>query len=412
MTSIKKRILIIGGGASGIIAAITAARNGAEVILVERNPRIGKKLLATGNGRCNYTNVNVDVSCYHGHHPHFVKDVLGAFGVQETLDFFEQLGIVPKVEEFGKIFPMSGQASSILDVLMYELNEAGVSIVCNAYVRSIRKEKNRFILTLEDDSEMTGDHVILAAGGKALPSSGSDGSSYSMVRELGHTTTEIFPALVQLKLEGAFFKQIEGVKFIGSAEIIHQGKSLAKDSGDILFANYGVSGPPILQISREAGKLLQEHQEVFLRLTILNSMNREELRNLLIKRFSFMPQKTLAFSLVGLINKRLIPVILKEAGLTDLKRTVASLTVQEREKILEILQDWRFLIRGTKSWPSAQVTAGGIDTKKINPETMESRIVKGLYFAGEIIDIDGLCGGFNLQWAWSSGYVAGKHAAI
>lgn len=412
MTSIKKRILIIGGGASGIIAAITAARNGAEVILVERNPRIGKKLLATGNGRCNYTNVNVDVSCYHGHHPHFVKDVLGAFGVQETLDFFEQLGIVPKVEEFGKVFPMSGQASSILDVLMYELNEAVVSIVCNAYVRSIRKEKNSFILTLEDDTEMTGDHVILAAGGKALPSSGSDGSSYSMARELGHTTTEIFPALVQLKLEGAFFKQIEGVKFIGSAEIIHQGKSLAKDSGDILFANYGVSGPPILQISREAGKLLQEHQEVFLRLTILNSMNREELRNLLIKRFNFMPQKTLAFSLVGLINKRLIPVILKEAGLTDLKRTVASLTVQEREKILEILQDWRFLIRGTKSWPSAQVTAGGIDTKKINPETMESRIVKGLYFAGEIIDIDGLCGGYNLQWAWSSGYVAGKHAAI
>lgn len=412
MTSIKKRILIIGGGASGIIAAITAARNGAEVILLERNPRIGKKLLATGNGRCNYTNVNVDVSCYHGHHPHFVKDVLGAFGVQETLDFFEQLGIVPKVEEFGKIFPMSGQASSILDVLMYELNEAGVSIVCNAYVRSIRKEKNRFILTLEDDAEITGDKVILAAGGKALPSSGSDGSSYSMVRELGHTITEIFPALVQLKLEGAFFRQIEGVKFYGTAEIIHQGKSLAKDSGDILFANYGVSGPPILQISREAGKLLQEHQEVFLRLTILNSMNREELRNLLIKRFSFMPQKTLAFSLVGLINKRLIPVILKEAGLTDLKRTVASLTVQEREKILEILQDWRFLIRGTKSWPSAQVTAGGIDTKKINPETMESRIVKGLYFAGEIIDIDGLCGGFNLQWAWSSGYVAGKHAAI
>lgn len=412
MTSIKKRILIIGGGASGIIAAITAARNGAEVILLERNPRIGKKLLATGNGRCNYTNVNVDVSCYHGHHPHFVKDVLGAFGVQETLDFFEQLGIVPKVEEFGKIFPMSGQASSILDVLMYELNEAGVSIVCNAYVRSIRKMKNRFILTLEDDTEITGDKVILAAGGKALPSSGSDGSSYSMARELGHTITEIFPALVQLKLEGAFFKQIEGVKFFGTAEIIHNGKMLAKDSGDILFANYGVSGPPILQISRQASKLFQEHQEVFLRLTILNSMNREELRNLLIKRFNFMPQKTLAFSLVGLINKRLIPVILKEAGFTDIKRSVASLNVQEREKILEVLQDWRFLIRGTKSWPSAQVTAGGIDTKKINPETMESRIVKGLYFAGEIIDVDGLCGGFNLQWAWSSGYVAGKNAAI
>ncbi|EHQ88717.1 NAD(P)/FAD-dependent oxidoreductase [Desulfosporosinus youngiae] len=412
MTSIKKRILIIGGGASGILAAITAARNGAEVILLERNPRIGKKLLATGNGRCNYTNVNVDVSCYHGHHPHFVKGVLGAFGVQETLDFFEQLGIVPKIEEFGKIFPMSGQASSILDVLMYELNEAGVSIVCNAYVRSIRKEKNRFILTFEDDTEITGDIVILAAGGKALPSSGSDGSSYSMARELGHTITELFPALVQLKLEGGFFRQIEGVKFFGTAEIIHKGKMLARNSGDILFANYGVSGPPILQISREAGKLLQEHQEVFLRLTILDSMNREELRNLLIKRFNFMPQKTIAFSLVGLVNKRLIPVILKEAGFTDIKRSVASLNVQEREKILEVLQDWRFLIRGTKSWPSAQVTAGGIDTKKINPETMESRIVKGLYFAGEIIDVDGLCGGFNLQWAWSSGYVAGKNAAI
>lgn len=411
MTAVKKQVIVIGGGASGIMAAITAARMGAKVTILERNPRIGKKILATGNGRCNYTNIHADISCYQGLNPRFAHSALAGFTVQETLNFFERLGITPKIEELGKVFPMSDQASSVLDVLMYELKETGVNIVCEAYVRSIAQKKNAFIVKLENNAEFKGDSVILAAGGKAMPSSGSDGNAYEIAEKLGHSLTAIFPALVQLKLEGGFFKQIEGVKFVGTAQILHDHKTVAQDSGDILFANYGVSGPPILQISRKAGQLLQENKEVLLKLTILDKFTKEKLRELLTARFQNSPRKTLELSLVGLINKRLIPVLLKEAGITDLKCPAANVSAKERERILAILQDWRFAVRGTKSWPSAQVTAGGIATSELNPNTLESKIVKGLFFAGEIIDIDGLCGGFNLQWAWSSGFIAGTNAA-
>lgn len=410
--SADKHVLVIGGGASGMMAAITAARQGASVTLLERNPRIGKKILATGNGRCNFTNVNADLSCYQGYNPRFAAGALAGFTVQETLNFFDKLGIAAKVEDQGKVFPMSDQASSVLDVLRYELQASGVRIICDAYVKSVTKKNNTFTAHLENGSTFSGNRVILAAGGKAMPSSGSDGNAYQIAEELGHSLTPIFPALVQLKLEGTFFKQIEGVKIVGTAEILHNRKTIAQDSGDILFANYGVSGPPILQISRKAGELLQQNQEVILKLNILDKLTREELKAHLDQRFQNNPAKTLEFSLVGLVNKRLIPVLLKEAGLKDLKCLAANVSAQDRKKILNILQDWRFTIRGTKSWPSAQVTAGGIATNEINPHTMESKLVPGLFFAGEIIDIDGLCGGFNLQWAWSSGFLAGINAAV
>lgn len=412
MVSERKHVLIIGGGASGIMAAITAARQGARVTILERNPRIGKKILATGNGRCNYTNVKADISCYQGENPSFASSALAAFSVTDTLDFFEKLGIAPKIEEEGKVFPMSDQASSILDVLMFELKETGVKVICDAYVQSIVEKNQLFTLTLENGSQLSGDRVILAGGGKAMPSTGSDGNAYELAQKLGHSLTPLFPALVQLKLEGSFYKQIEGVKFPGTAEIIHNHKTLARDSGDILFGNYGVSGPPILQISRKAGELLQENKEATLKINLLDMFTREELQDHLSRRFKYNPQKTLEFSLVGLVNKRLIPVLLKEAGFSDGKSPVSALTAREIDKIISILQNWRFLIRGTKSWPSAQVTAGGINTKGINPKTMESKLVPGFYLAGEIVDIDGLCGGFNLQWAWSSGFLAGTNAAL
>lgn len=408
----KNHVIVIGGGASGMMAAVTAARMGAQVTILERNPRIGKKILATGNGRCNYTNINADISCYGSHNPSFAHSALASFGVQATLDFFEQLGIVPKIEDLGKVFPMSEQASSVLDVLMYELKDAGVNIICDSYVKSIVKKKETFILKLDNNAEYRGDRVILAAGGKAMPSSGSDGNAYSIAEKLGHSVTPVFPVLVQLKLEGGFFKQIEGVKFVGTAEILHNNKIIAQDRGDILFGNYGVSGPPILQISRKAGELLQDNKKVTLKISILDKMSKEELSILLNKRFENSRRKTLEFSLVGLINKRLIPVLLKEAGFTDLKRPAESLSSREREMIAGILQNWHFTVSGTKGWTSAQATAGGIKTDEINPDSMESTILKGLFFAGEIIDIDGLCGGFNLQWAWSSGFLAGKNAAL
>ena len=408
---INKQVIVVGGGAAGMIAAISARRLGADVTILEKNPRVGKKILATGNGRCNFTNINADVTYYHGNNPKFTYSALSNFTVDDTIRFFEKLGIAHKIEDFGKAFPMSDQASSVLDVLLYELNDLGVNIVCNANVKDIRKN-GKFLIELEDGKVYKGDRVIITTGGKAMPSSGSDGNGYDLAARLGHTIIDIFPALVQLKLEGPFFKRLDGVKFIGTAEIIHNNKSVAMDRGDILFTNYGVSGPPILQISRKAGELLKAGQEAYLKITIMDMMPKDELRTLLKKRWQISSSKPLDFSLVGFINKRLIPVVLMEAGINDAGRPVASLSAKEQERIVDILTDWRFKIRGTRSWPSAQVTAGGVDTKEISQDTMESKLVEGLFFAGEIIDIDGQCGGFNLQWAWSSGYIAGQNAAL
>lgn len=408
----KKHVLVVGGGAAGMTAAISARRLGANVTILERNPRVGKKILATGNGRCNYTNISADITCYHGKNPQFAYSALSNFTIDDTIKFFERLGIEHKVEDSGKVFPMSDQASSFLDVFLYELNESGIGIVTDAYVKEITKKNDKFIIKLEDGKTYQGDRVIVAAGGKAMPSSGSDGNGYNLAAKLGHTVTGIFPALVQLMLEGSFFKRIEGVKFVGTAEVIYNNRSAAKDRGDILFANYGVSGPPILQISRMAGELLNEGKEAYLKITLLDMMPKEDLRKIINRRFQTGLKKPADFSLVGLINKRLIPVVLTEAGITDLKRPAALLTDQEQEALINVLTDWRFKIRGTKGWTSAQVTAGGIDTGEIDENTMESKLVKGLYFAGEILDIDGLCGGFNLQWAWSSGFIAGQNAAL
>jgi hypothetical protein len=408
----KKQVIVVGGGAAGMIAAISARRSGAEIIILERNPRVGKKLLATGNGRCNFTNINTGIDCYHGKNPKFACSALANFTINDTIRFFEKLGIQHKVEESGKVFPMSDQASSVLDVLLYELNELGVNIVCNALVKDIKRQNHKFIIHLENGQVYAGDRVIITAGGKAMPSSGSDGRGYDLAVNLGHTTTDIFPSLVQLMLEGTSFKRINGVKFVGTAQIIYQNKSIAKDRGDILFANYGVSGPPILQISRKAGELLNEGKEAQLKISLIDTISKEELSNLIYRRLQIAPKKPVDFSLVGLINKRLIPVVLAEAGIGDIKLPVATLSAKDREAIVDILTDWRFKIRGTKSWPSAQVTAGGLDTRDINQKTMESKLIPGLFFAGEIIDIDGMCGGFNLQWAWSSGYIAGQYAAL
>ena len=247
------QVIVVGGGAAGMMAAISAKRLGADVTILEKNPRVGKKILATGNGRCNFTNINADISCYYSsNNPKFAYGALANFSVQETINFFEKLGIAHKVEEMGKVFPMSDQASSVLDVLLYELNELGVNIVCDAEVKDIIKKKDKFQVELKDGQKYQGDRVIITTGGKAMPSSGSSGEGYDLATKLGHTISDIFPALVQLMLEGSYFSRINGVKFVGTAEIIYNNKSLAKDRGDILFANYGVSGPPILQISRKA----------------------------------------------------------------------------------------------------------------------------------------------------------------
>lgn len=407
-----KHVFIIGGGAAGLVAAISARRLGAKVTIFERNPRIGKKILATGNGRCNFTNVNVGKGCYSGNNPEFVHDALETFPAKNTIKFFEKLGIQHKVEASGKVFPMSDQASSFLDVFLYELDTLGINVLCDSYVKDINKEQGGFVVKLENDKTFKGDRVIMTTGGKAMPSSGSDGNGYDIVKRLGHTITPTFPALVQIMLEGPFFKRIAGVKILGTVKAIHNGRTIIEDSGDILFANYGISGPPVLQISRKIGKLLKEGEETYIKVSIIDNIPRNELKTIIKRRCAIGPDKPVDFSFVGLINKRLIPVVLKEAGISDMDCAASSLTDKEIEGIVDTLIGWELKVRGTKGWQSAQVTAGGINTDEIRQETMESKLVKGLYFAGEIVDIDGQCGGFNLQWAWASGFMAGQNAAV
>lgn len=406
----SKKVIIIGGGAAGMMAALSARENGANVLILERNDRVGKKLLATGNGRCNYTNENISINNYHGKNPKFAKSGLLEFNVDRTIDFFEKLGITPAMEDNGKVFPLSFQSSSMLDVLRYEIEEKGIELITEAQVLEIKKV-NGFTVILKDNRKFSGDKVIVATGGMALPSSGSDGNGYNLCKRLGHSTIDTFPGLVQLKLQGDYFKQMNGVKFVGLAGIYVENKLLLEDTGDILFTNYGISGPPILQISRTAIEYMNKGKDVKLRVSIIHTKTEDELFNYLEERFKFMGHKILEFGLIGLINKRLILPIIKTLDL-DKNKQVINLSKDEIRKIAKILRSWDFNVTGSQSWGNAQVTAGGINTDEVNNKTMESKLVKGLYIVGELLDIDGDCGGFNLQWAWSSGYIAGKHGAI
>ncbi len=405
----KEKIIVVGGGAAGMMAAIVAANNGGQVVILERNDRVGKKLLATGNGRCNYTNMNLNINNYHGMDYKFAESALSTFNVNTTIEYFEKLGITPAIEDNGKVYPISFQSSSMLDILRYEIDEKNIELVTEAYVVDIKKKK-KFILKLKDGRIFEGDSVILANGGMAMPVSGSDGNGYSLAKSLGHNLIETHPGIVQLKLEGSFFKQIDGVKVVGVAKLYSKDKLLMEDSGDILFTSYGISGPPILQISRTALDYLREGKDIELIISIIHTKTHKELESYLYERFQNSPNKSVQEALIGLINKKLILPILRELNL-DKDKVVQDLIKGEVEKLSKILTSWSFKITGSQSWGQAQVTAGGIATKEIDNKTMESKLVKGLYLIGELVDIDGDCGGYNLQWAWSSGYVAGKNAA-
>ena len=404
----KLKIAVIGGGAAGLMAAVAAAEEGAGVTILERNPKVGRKILATGNGRCNYTNTESGITRFHGKDPRFALGALKRFDNQRTIGFFENLGIVPRVEERGKVFPRSGQASSVLDVLRFELERLGAATICDCEVTALDKDRDGFVLRTAAGREYTSEKVIIAAGGRASPNLGSNGSGFTLAEELGHTLIEPFPALVQVKLRAGFLKQTAGIKFNGTAAVEAEGKVLARDRGEILFTTYGVSGPPVLQVSRRVWECLRQGITPFMTLNLVDDMTREELEAFLTMRLAAMPSRPLDLSFVGFINKQLAPVLLKEAGIEDIRKPAGQVTAAERSRIADLLQNWRLEITATLPWSQAQVTAGGIATGEIDPRTMESRLVPGLFFAGEVIDIDGDSGGFNLQWAWASGWIAGK----
>lgn len=405
------KIAVIGGGASGLMAAIAAARKGADVTIYEKLNKVGKKILATGNGRCNYTNMNMSIERYHGKNINAAKNILNFFDLNKTLNFFEDLGINPYVGELGKVYPSSLQASSVLDVLRYEAERLKIKEVTDFEVIELRKNKDKFSI-ISKDTVHVADKVILSTGGKASPQLGTDGSGYALAKSFGHKIIEPFPALVQLKLNGKYFKRITGIRFDGVVKGLTDKKIIREDEGEILFTDYGISGPPILQISRNVIEELNKGIKVYVSVDMFPDSSKTELYDLLSVRFNKIGYKSIEDSLVGFINKKLIPVILIEAGFEDLNKNCGKLNKKEIYKIIDILKEWKFEVTGHNTWQQAQSTAGGVDMTEVNPNTLESIKVKGLYLTGEILDVDGDCGGFNLQWAWSSGYTAGHFSSI
>ncbi|MGB8453753.1 MAG: NAD(P)/FAD-dependent oxidoreductase [Anaerocolumna sp.] len=402
-------IIIVGGGASGLMAAVFAARQKNKVTVLEHKDKIGKKILATGNGKCNYTNLDQKPEYYRGNDSSFAMKVLSAYNVDQTIGFFKELGIYPK-EKSGYVYPNSEQASSIVEVLRLELEQLKVNICCEVQVEEIDKLKDRYRV-LSDKGEYAADQVILAAGGCASQNLGSDGSGFELAKRLGHRIIKPLPALVQLKSDSQYFKTLAGVRTEAMIQLFIKDKLVSKEKGELLLAAYGVSGIPILQLSRFASKALNENKEVHLIIDFLPSLNTEEIFKLLLERIKRNPFRTMEEILLGLLNNKLAYISLKESGIEPmaLSNTIHKNKLQD---LVHQLKEWKVNITDTNPFDQAQVTAGGVDTTEIDPNTLESKINKGLYLAGELLDIDGTCGGYNLQWAWSTGALAGKSCGI
>lgn len=405
-------LLIIGGGASGILAAIAAKDMGADAAIVEGNDRIGRKIVTTGNGRCNITNKNIDIRRYHGENPDFSSKSLLSFGYKDTVSFFDNLGLPIISLEEGKMFPMSLQASSVIDILRFAIEERNIPVYLSSKVKHISKIKNNFSVVCSNGNEYRCRKLILAAGGKSAPGTGSDGSGFSLARSLGHRIVEPVPALVQLKLQYDHLKALSGVKFNGTAKISVNNKIMQEEWGEILFTDYGISGPPILQLSRLASYHLNKKDSVTISVDMMADMDYNEMESYFENHFALLGHRSVYDSMIGIINKKIIPVVLKDSGITDIHVPCSDLPWKEKLTLYSLLKNWTFTVSGTNSFTNSQVTAGGVATDEVDENTLESKLIPGLYFSGEILDIDGDCGGFNLQWAWSSGYAAARNAAL
>jgi predicted Rossmann fold flavoprotein len=408
---LKHSLIIIGGGAAGLTAALIAKDHGIDVAIIEGTDRIGKKILTTGNGRCNISNANINIDNYHSENSYFQKNTLDSFTSKDTINFFECLGLPLVTLDDGKMFPMSLQASSVLDILRFALEEKNIPVYINTKAKEIINNNHGFMISSSDDTTYQCEKIIIATGGKSAPKTGSDGSGYTLAKQLGHSIISPTPALVQLKLNYNRLKALSGVKFNGYAEVFINDISVQKEFGEILFTDYGISGPPILQLSRIASFSISQNKRVSLTIDMLPTIEPRALNNFLCNHWSVFEDRSVYDSFIGIINKKVIPIILKEANVEDIHKPCCNLSIKEKNAIYSLLKHWEFEISGTNSFANAQVTAGGINTKEINSQTLESNIVPKLFFAGEVLDVDGDCGGYNLQWAWSSGAIAGKSAS-
>lgn len=404
-----KNVVIAGAGASGMMAAVSAAAEGAHVILLEHKDRIGKKILSTGNGRCNFTNICQEPICYHSDNPGFPWKIIEKFGAQDVISFFLQLGIYSKNRN-GYLYPNSDQASAVLDAFRMELDRLQVEIRTGTECREIRPGRKGFTV-ITDQGNIRADRVILAAGSKAAPSTGSDGSGYDLVKKLGHRILPVLPALVQIRCGEDFFKSLAGVRANGSVSIWSGDRCIARDAGELQLTNYGISGIPVFQVSRYASRLLYKKKDVYAVLDFMPDFTQEQMTAFLRARAKTRPEKTAGMFLIGLFHRKLSDLWIKLAGISREKRA-GDLTDEEIIRLVRQIKSMKVTVSGTNSFEQAQVCCGGVDTAEVDPDTLESLYIPGLYFAGEILDVDGMCGGYNLTFAWASGYIAGKSAAV
>lgn len=417
-------VAVIGGGASGMAAAIFAKQTFIQkspkpcrVVIFERNDRVGKKLLMTGNGRCNLTNLDTDLNHFHGNDNRFAKGALLRYPPVSVISFFEALGVVCTVEENQKVYPMSLHAASVLDSLRLCMDKLEIQIRTGSKVFSINSGSKDFIISLSDKSTFHAASVIVAAGGMCAPSTGSDGNGYNLLSGFDHKLLSPVPSIVQIKTDTKFCKPLSGNKILGCASLYIKDRKIREEAGEILFTDYGLSGPPILQISGYISRALaglsglNSADRIYISLDFLPAYSLDEVRTMLLMRKNSFSERKLEEYLTGLFHKRLALGVIREATDKPMSALVSSLSGKDIDKLALACKALKIPVTGTMPFANAQTTAGGMDTSYFDPSTLESTKCPGLFACGEVLDIDGDCGGYNLQWAWSSGFLSGGSAA-
>lgn len=420
--------VIVGGGAAGMTAAAAAAERGANTAVIEHTRRLGSKLLKTGNGKCNFTNLEMSGKCYQNDDTEFVMNVINKFDENSVIDFFKKLGVYPKSKN-GYIYPHSETAASLQDALRMELDRLDVRVFLRSEIIGITKTNNeKFIIDAimsEEPSDDAGNKnkdlikskiqiccgkLIIAAGSCAAPATGSDGSGYRLAESFGHKIIKPLPALVQLVSSFAYCRAMSGVRSTGKIKLYIESEEVCSDTGEIQYTDYGISGIPVFQVSRYAVRGVDSGKSVKAVIDMLPDIPQEELENDIDIRILREPSKSVEQFFAGIINKKLVYGAAKSMGI-DINMHIGQLGGKRTKKLVRFLKNFEFEITGFKGFENCQVCQGGVALSQLDSDTMQSRLCGGLYFAGEIADVDGKCGGYNLQWAWSSGITAGRAAA-
>ncbi|MBN1211011.1 MAG: NAD(P)/FAD-dependent oxidoreductase [candidate division Zixibacteria bacterium] len=409
----ERKVIVIGGGAAGLMAAGQAARAGAEVLLLEKKEVPGKKLRITGKGRCNLTNIApVEEFIEHfGKNGRFLRQAFARFFSSELVDFFNNLGVKTSTERGGRVFPENNDAVAVTEALIKWTYDSGVKIIRNAPVEKILIKNDRMVGAVALGKEYKAGRVILAAGGASYPGTGSSGDSYLLAESMGHMIVPIRPALVPLVTAGDMAKRLQGLSLRNVKVTVRcDGKKKAEAFGEMLFTHYGLSGPIILTLSHGVVDALREKRQVAAHIDLKPALDDKKLDERLVRDFKTFGKRQFSSVLKELLPQKLIPVGINLTGISS-EKEAHHITTEERRRLRLWLKDFVFEIKGHRSFAEAIVTAGGVSVKEIDPRTMESRLVKGLYLAGEVIDIDGDTGGYNLQAAFSTGWLAGRAAA-